>query len=102
MDLIYRNKSVESGGSGQACSAGFKDQGRDEDRHAEDLTEDDWLAGYRKQRENTFKLAAGKDSLFCLSIISMVSRREKKKSFQITGLSCMALGKRSHRCSCIY
>lgn len=56
MDLIYRNKKCwRWRGAGQACCAGFQDQTRDEDGHAEDPTEADWLADYReKKREKHF------------------------------------------------
>lgn len=46
MDLIYRNKCRRWRGARPACCAGFEDQERDDNSHAEDLTEDDWLAGY--------------------------------------------------------
>lgn len=40
----------------------FEDQELGENRHAEDSTEADWLAGCRKQRERQFNITAGKAS----------------------------------------
>lgn len=49
----------------------FEDQGRDKDGHAEDPTEDDWVADYRKQKEKIYinhNHTNMKDSARCLSI----------------------------------
>lgn len=69
-------------GAGQACCAGFEDQERDVDRHAEDWTEADWLAGCRTE-DNTHKHLTShqrkhtqtRDSAFILLCIFMSSWR---------------------------